>query len=654
MRSTLLSINRNAIFNLNKLASELQSINQKISSGKEMSSPSDDPVNLVGVLGLRSNIEEIKQYQQNLNYGQNIIIASESALSQIKGLLTEGRTLALAMANGSVSAENRASTAQQVQNLLELAVTLGNTQNAGKFVFGGYRTTGYTNAEPAPFMVDTAQGYRLNGNGMAPTSLATGDLVINGLAIDATVADGFSDVSANASAAAKATAINLMADATGVRAAVVPVSHMAGAGVEAGSMGVGDLVINGMDIFNLVDFPAGATVVTADTDNVVMAAINAQQDTTGVVATRDSAGRLLLAATDGDGRNLHVVTSANGEQLTHLNDPTLAFPAVAQDQVYFGSLQLSSGKIFSIETPLAAEAGLAAIGLAGGQALTGEAGDVAGDGRIVVDDVTRQAGSVRYTGDPVNDLEIKVGRSSTLAVGRNGQDGLMDTGLFDAFTKLNNALRAQDYTTSTGQNEATSLGVTLATGGTGLAAEDEVVAGNFTVTVTDNAYYPPRPLTIDIGIDPTTDTLASMAKKLDGIPGLQASWDSDGYLQITSSDPTRYGFTLAGDSSNFLKAVGMRGDDMQVAAIQGALSNFDVVFNSVSNAVSDFGARSNRVDAQRSIFSDLELAATSNLSQREDVDFVKALSDLATKQTAFEAALNATAKAMKLSLMDFL
>lgn len=647
MRSTLLSINRNAIFNLNKLASELQSINQKISSGKEMSSPSDDPVNLVGVLGLRSNIEEIKQYQQNLNYGQNITIASESALSQIKGLLTEGRTLALAMANGSVSAENRASTAQQVQNLLELAVTLGNTQNAGKFVFGGYRTTGYTNAEPAPFMVDTVQGYRLNGNGMAPTSLATGDLVINGLAIDATVADGFSDVSANASAAAKATAINLMADATGVRAAVVPVSHMAGAGVEAGIMGGGDLVINGVDILALP-----TAVLAGDVDNVVMDAINTKQAVTGVVATRDSAGRLLLAATDG--RNLHVVTSANGEQLTHLNDPTLAFPAVAQDQVYFGSLQLSSGKIFSIETPLAAEAGLAAVGLAGGQVLTGEAGDVAGDGRIVVDDVTRQAGSVRYTGDPVNDLEIKVGRSSTLAVGRNGQAGLMDTGLFDAFTKLNNALRAQDYTTSTGQNAATSLGVTLATGGTGLAAENEVVAGNFTVTVTDNAYYPPRPLTIDIGIDPTTDTLASMAKKLDGIPGLQASWDSDGYLQITSSDPARYGFTLAGDSSNFLKAVGMRGDDMQVAAIQGALSNFDVVFNSVSNAVSDFGARSNRVDAQRSIFSDLELAATGNLSQREDVDFVKALSDLATKQTAFEAALNATAKAMKLSLMDFL
>jgi len=392
--------------------------------------------------------------------------------------------------------------------------------------------------------------------------------------------------------------------------------------------------------------------VAGDTDNVVMDAINAQQATTGVSATRDSEGRLLLAAIDG--RNLHVETSANGEQLTHLNDPTLAFPATAQDQVYLGSLQLVSEKVFSIVTPLAGEGGLAAIGLAGGQVVSGEPGDVAGDGRIVVDDVARQAGSVRYTGDPDNDLEIKVGRSSTLAVGRNGQAGLMDTGLFEAFTMLNNALRAQDYTASTGQNQATNLAVTLAAGGTGLAAETDVVAGNFAVTVTDKAYYPPRPLTIQINVDPTTDTLNSMARKLNGIPGLQASWDSNGYLQVAASDSTRYGFTLTGDSSNFLNVVGMREDTLQVAAIQGALANFDVAFNSVSNAVSDFGARSNRVDSQRAIFTDLELAATGNLSQREDVDFVKALSDLATKQTAFEAALNATAKAMKLSLMDYL
>jgi len=647
MRPTLQSINRAAVFNLNNLAAQLQSVNQKIASGKEMASPADDPVNLVGVLGLRSNIAEIKQYQENLNYGQNIVTASESALSQIKGLLTEARTLAVAQANDTVSAENRASAALQVQNLLELAVTLGNTQNGGKYVFGGYRTTGYTDAEPAPFMVDTVQGYRLNGTNVSPTALAAGDLVINGLAMGATASDLLSDMWPDASAAAKATAINLLADATGVKATAVPASHLAGAGVEAGGMGVGDLLINGVDIFAVP-----TAVVAGDTDNVVMDAINAQQATTGVSATRDSEGRLLLAAIDG--RNLHVETSANGEQLTHLNDPTLAFPATAQDQVYLGSLQLVSEKVFSIVTPLAGEGGLAAIGLAGGQVVSGEPGDVAGDGRIVVDDVARQAGSVRYTGDPDNDLEIKVGRSSTLAVGRNGQAGLMDTGLFEAFTMLNNALRAQDYTASTGQNQATNLAVTLAAGGTGLAAETDVVAGNFAVTVTDKAYYPPRPRTIQINVDPTTDTLNSMARKLNGIPGLQASWDSNGYLQVAASDSTRYGFTLTGDSSNFLNVVGMREDTLQVAAIQGALANFDVAFNSVSNAVSDFGARSNRVDSQRAIFTDLELAATGNLSQREDVDFVKALSDLATKQTAFEAALNATAKAMKLSLMDYL
>ena len=643
MRPTMQSINRNAIFNLNKLAASLQNVNQKISSGKEMSAPSDDPVNLVGVLGLRSNIAEVQQYQENLNYGQDIVMASESALSQIKGLLTSARTLAVAQSTGTVNAENRANIAPQVKNLLELAVVLGNTQTTGKYVFGGYRTTGYTNAEPAPFMVDRVQGYRINGSTMTPASLTAGDLVINGLAVGATAVDGLSDVLANASAEAKATAINLMADETGVWATAVPVFQLAAAGVEGGTIGAGDLFINNVDIF------AGATTVVAeDRDNVVMAAINAQQAVTGVVATRDNGGRLLLSATDG--RNLHVATSDNGEQITHINSAL----NVAQDQVYFGSLQFSSDKVFSIATSLAGDGGLAAIGLAGGQAVTGELDDVADDGLIVVDDVARQDGSVRYTGDQVSDLEIKVGRSSTLAVGRNGQTSLMDTGVFDAFTKLKNALLAQDYTVATGKNQATDRGVTLATGGTGLATEAEVVAGNFTVTVTDKAYYPPRPLTIQIGIDPTTDSLNSMADKINGIPGLQASWDTNGFLQIASSDPARYGFTLSNDSSNFLQAVGMRGDDLQVAAIQSSLANFDVAFSHISNVVSDFGTRSNRIDSQREIFTSLELVSTGNLSQREDVDLVKVLGDLATKQTAFQAALNATAKAMKLSLMDYL
>jgi len=657
MRSTLQTFNRDITTNLNRLTSELQRVNQQIGSGKKIDKPSDDPVAMVGILGLRSNLGAMQQYQENLNHGDNLVEASENALRQVNDLVGRARILAIQQINGTVGAANRASIASEVRNILEQTVILGNSRVGGQYIFGGHRTTGYTEQEPAPFMVDRIQGYRLNGTNppvsdeAAPTPsppLALGDLVINGLEIEATVADGISDIYADASAAAKANAINARAAETGVSAQVIPAYKQAVAGVETGAfslLSAGDLVINGVDIFNLV----GATAVVAgDTDNAVLNAINSQTAATGVVATRDSDGRLLLAAEDG--RNLHITTTANGEEVTHLND----LPAVAQEKVYFGALQLYSDNRFIVETPLAAEAGLDAIGLAGGEAVSGEAGDLAGDGKIVVDDVARRTGAVRYTGDPDNDLQIRVGSSSTLTVGRNGKDALVDHDLFTSLAGLQDALLSRGYIEAVGENMAVNFTVPLAAGGTGLRLEDDFTAGTFTVTVTDQGYFPPQELEFKVGVDPANDTLQSMADKLNGIPGLEAAWSVEGFLEVKSSDPGRYSFGFSDDSSNFLEVVGIREEDMQVQAIETALGNLEQVFDKVAVEISDFGVRTNRIQSQRETMEGLELILTENMSDMEDTDMVEALLELKTKQTAYEAALNTAAKAMKISLVDFL
>ena len=653
MRTTLQTVNRNILSNLNRLTSELQEVNQKIGSGKEVAKPSDDPVAMVEILGLRSNIDEMQQYQKNLNHGDNIVTSSENALSQVTTLVIDARVLALQQISATVNSEDWANAAAEVRSILEQTVTLGNTQINDKYIFGGHRTTGYSEEEPTPFMLDRGQGYRLNGNnpttidlGAPPAlgpSLAAGDLSVNGLDIAASAADGLSDIYDDASAAAKATAINARTADTGVSASVVAAYRQAGGGVEAGALVAGDLVINGVNIV----VPA---VIAGDTDNALLNAINLQTVNTGVVATRDSGGRLLLAAEDG--RNLHIETSANGEQITHLNeDPPLV--GAAQNIVYFGAVQLSSDNKFSVATSLAAEAGLAAIGLAGGEAVSGEPDDVAGDGVIMVDDVAWRDGNVRYAGDPDNDLEIGLG-NNTLTVGHNGQDSLMDSGVFSALESLENALLGQDYTEVTGRLAATDLTVALSSGGTGLPQADSISNGTFTVTVTDQSYYPPQDLVIGVDVDTANDTLQSMADKINGIPGVQAAWNADGFLEVQSSDPARYSFQLSGDSSRFLELVGLREYDMQLQGIESALGDLEQVFIEITSEVSSFGVMANRVQSQREVLQGLELIATGNLSAVEDTEMVKAFLDLKTKETAYQAALNATAKAMKLSLVDFL
>jgi flagellar hook-associated protein 3 FlgL len=50
----------------------------------------------------------------------------------------------------------------------------------------------------------------------------------------------------------------------------------------------------------------------------------------------------------------------------------------------------------------------------------------------------------------------------------------------------------------------------------------------------------------------------------------------------------------------------------------------------------------------------MTVATKGNLSEVQDTDMIKAVMDLKAKQTAYQAALSAAAKIMKLSLVDYL
>lgn len=650
MRITMQSIHKNVLTNLNKLTTDMARINSQISSGKQMATISDDPVNLVTALGLRSSLTQITTYQDNLTFGDKTITAAENALTEMKGISLRAKILGLQQANASVSPENRASAAEEVRHLWEEAISLANSDVNGKYIFGGYRSTGYTETEPEPFIADLASGYRVNGQALpalaavapAQYNLNAGDLTINGIPIDATVADGISSTRDNASAAAKATAINAKYASTGVTADITPASFSAAVAVGAGPLIAADLRINGLDIF-----PLGAAIVGSDTDNTLVNAINAQSGVTGVIASRDSTGVLSLTAVDG--RNIQVQTSANGEAITHLNGGVLA-----ADKAYFGSVQLSSGRPFSLGPANITEPGLVALGLTGGAPTTNEVNDVAGDGLLTVITVQQKDGNVRYAGDPDHDLAVKIGRRSTLEVSKNGKAAVSDTGIFAMLKKMEDSLLGEKFSSVTGLNKATNTAAKLDSGNTGLEQQDKpFTPGIIAFTVTDHSYSPPQTTTRDVGVATATDSPDDIAARINGIPGMTASWSADGQLTLETTDPERYTFTYT-DTSNFLELTGITSDAMQVQAINQAVADSDTVMDNLSTQISDFGARANRIIVQQQIYSKLELSTTANLSEKEDTDLTKAVLELKSKELAYEAALSAAAKTMQLSLVDFL
>ena len=88
--------------------------------------------------------------------------------------------------------------------------------------------------------------------------------------------------------------------------------------------------------------------------------------------------------------------------------------------------------------------------------------------------------------------------------------------------------------------------------------------------------------------------------------------------------------------------------------LNDALVDLDDAHNSLKSALSDVGARYNRVTQMKQSADDHLLSVSSQLSDIEDVDLPKAIMELQIQQTAYQAALAASAKVIQPSLIDFL
>jgi flagellar hook-associated protein 3 FlgL len=89
-------------------------------------------------------------------------------------------------------------------------------------------------------------------------------------------------------------------------------------------------------------------------------------------------------------------------------------------------------------------------------------------------------------------------------------------------------------------------------------------------------------------------------------------------------------------------------------ALSTDLTNLDTTRNALQAGLSGVGARYNQVSQMRQAADDRVLDLSSQLSEVEDVDLPKTLTDLQMQQTAYQAALAAGARVVQPSLMDFL
>ncbi|OGH60303.1 MAG: flagellar hook-associated protein 3 [Candidatus Lindowbacteria bacterium RIFCSPLOWO2_12_FULL_62_27] len=158
MRIATDSIYANVLRNLQKNQTELDRLNQQISSGRLFRFPHEEPVKAAQSMQLRTDILRLKKFNDNIGEAKGVLEASDAALSNAVDLLQRAREIAIQGATGTLTESDRSHLALEVEQVLEEMVSAANSEFEGKFIFSGSETLNETFNE-SPFVVDRVGGH---------------------------------------------------------------------------------------------------------------------------------------------------------------------------------------------------------------------------------------------------------------------------------------------------------------------------------------------------------------------------------------------------------------------------------------------------------------------------------------------------------------
>jgi len=310
---------------LSNVTKNQQTAMERLSTGLRINSAKDDAAGLSITNRMTSQIRGYAVAIRNSNDGISMTQTAEGSLGQIGDILQRMRELAVQSSNGSNSADNRAAIQAEVLQLKNEINNIAARTNhndikllngsAGDIVL----QTGVNTGDTMTLKFESAQAkdlgigspLALTSLGKSTTALSRGDILINGVHVDASIAqdDALSYAGNSGSAIAKAAAVNKVSDLTGVVATVGKTEVYGSAQGTTAAVVSGTISING---FATSTIAFGTSESTDLARSKTVNAINAISAQTGVKALDggDANHGVILVAEDG--RNITVSHSASG------------------------------------------------------------------------------------------------------------------------------------------------------------------------------------------------------------------------------------------------------------------------------------------------------------------------------------------------------
>lgn len=148
MRVTDSLMSKSFLRNLSANTANVMKYQNQLSTLKEVSKPSDDPLKVSKILDLNNSIIQNDQYKTTINDAIQWTNVQDSALSSATESMQRIKTLIQYSANGTLSSEDRQANKAEIESEIQGTVDALNTNFGGRYVFAGMNTT------DKPFAID--------------------------------------------------------------------------------------------------------------------------------------------------------------------------------------------------------------------------------------------------------------------------------------------------------------------------------------------------------------------------------------------------------------------------------------------------------------------------------------------------------------------
>ena len=141
MRVTNKMLSNNFLRDMRTNLTNLNKIQGQMTSGKQITRPSDDPFKATRIMQMSSDIEANKQYNSNIQNSINWLDTTDTALGQVGDVVARVNELLVSAGGAGYGSEQRQAIKDEINQKIQEVSQILNTSFDGKYIFGGTRGT---------------------------------------------------------------------------------------------------------------------------------------------------------------------------------------------------------------------------------------------------------------------------------------------------------------------------------------------------------------------------------------------------------------------------------------------------------------------------------------------------------------------------------